>query len=360
MRAYNKYDDKPVLFHYALPSDTRKKHVLTESTKGKHNYYFTFPRTVENFYLMFNKYGLPLLENQSREKFIETKSKLDFFRRISSDNTIRSLLNNSRKFRKTPNWQGVIPNTKQFNLYLKNKMVVGLGSTHIYETGIILDFLTGIPYIPGSALKGITRNAYVLWWAENLQDENIDLECLDSLIDSFEYGKWEKEGSQYIERMSSVKRDKTRIKLQNETVEKINLDIVRNKQSSKVMEAQLIFGTQKKSGGVIFFDAYPEGDVKIEADIMNPHYFQYYEDKTGKTPPTDYQSPIPIPFLVVKNTSFTFTIAVNYSLEATTKMSEDEKVKLLDNVEKFLKLGLTEYTGIGAKTALGYGYFKNG
>jgi CRISPR-associated protein Cmr6 len=45
------------------------------------------------------------------------------------------------------------------------RMVIGLGGEHPQETSMTLHHIYGIPYIPGSAIKGITRH-----WAESKND----------------------------------------------------------------------------------------------------------------------------------------------------------------------------------------------
>src|SRR2546422_9089524 len=51
-------------------------------------------------------------------------------------------------------------NATLFNATLDWRMVIGLGGETVLETDITLHHLYGIPFIPGSALKGLTR-AYV-------------------------------------------------------------------------------------------------------------------------------------------------------------------------------------------------------
>jgi CRISPR-associated protein Cmr6 len=106
-----------------------------------------------------------------------------------------------------------------------------------------------------------------------------------------------------------------------------------------------IFGTQIQQGKVIFFDAYPVGEMKLKIDIMNPHYPKYYSEGH---PPTDWQSPVPIEFLTVENTKFAFYLA--------SKIKDDREKKLLDRARELLLEALKNY-GIGAKTSLGYGHF---
>jgi len=47
-----------------------------------------------------------------------------------------------------------------FDVSLDWRIVIGLGGESVLETDITLHHLYGIPFIPGSALKGLTR-AYV-------------------------------------------------------------------------------------------------------------------------------------------------------------------------------------------------------
>lgn len=157
------------------------------------------------------------------------------------------------------------------------RLAAGMGAAHVLETNLSFDFLYGIPVIPGSAIKGMTR-AYAE--SENASEEEI-----------------------------------------NE-----------------------IFGVLGQEGKVIFFDAYPVETFKLKADVTTPHYPDYY---TGNKWPTDYQSPVPVPFITVENTRFKFVAAYK-------KDELDEK--LGNKVKAWLNKGL-EIMGIGAKTAVGYGYF---
>src|SRR6266700_2237295 len=138
---------------------------------------------------------------------------------------------------------GVIP----FHAALDWRMAIGLGGETVLETDLTLHHLYGIPFIPGSALKGLTR-AYVT--GEIYPSTDID-------------------------------KDDTVVKQ--------------------------IFGSQERAGSVIFFDAIPvKGQATFELDIMNPHYPDYY----GKgEQPTNDQNPNPIIFLTVAKTAFMFALA---------------------------------------------------
>lgn len=137
-----------------------------------------------------------------------------------------------------------------FNAILDWRMVIGLGGGTVLETDLTLHHLYGIPYIPGSALKGLTR-AYAT--------------------------SEEKEGHL-----------SPKIEEDDEMI-------------------QEIFGLQKHAGSVIFFDAMPiNGKFVFDLDIMNAHYPDYYGQNKL---PTNDQNPNPITFLTVARTTFMFALA---------------------------------------------------
>ena len=162
------------------------------------------------------------------------------------------------------------------------RLIVGLGSEHVQETNMTLHHIYGIPYIPGSAVKGVLRH----WWLQEDFNNN-------------------------------------------------------EKSALKDKKFLMLFGSQEQRGEVQFLDAYPE-EVRFAIDIMNPHYPDYYG--SGK-PPTDHQNPVPINFLTVEETTFRFAFLA--------KAQEP-----LNEIKKRLQEAL-EMKGVGAKTAVGYGYFRD-
>ena len=102
-----------------------------------------------------------------------------------------------------------------------------------------------------------------------------------------------------------------------------------------------ILGSAHYGGRVAFLDAVPIKPVNLEADIMTPHYAGW----TAENPPGDWHDPTPIPFLVASSgTSFLFTLISCGSLAEYD----------LDDAWEWLTSAL-EWTGSGAKTAVGYG-----
>lgn len=172
---------------------------------------------------------------------------------------------------------------------LESDFVTGLGRQHPVENGFAWYHTIGTPYLPGSSVKGMVRA-----WAEQWVDPKPNKADIKRIFGS------------------ECKKDK-------------NFHV----------------------GSVIFLDAIPIATVTLKADIMTPHYGPYYQDESGQTPPADWHSPNPIPFLVVKaGASFLFGVLPR------TKEGESD----CEKVREWLKKAL-EWIGAGAKTAVGYGRF---
>jgi len=202
------------------------------------------------------------------------------------------------------------------------RLIVGLGTESVYETSMTLHHIYGFPYIPGQAVKGAMRSWVI---------------C------------------EYF-----------------------------NQNEEKALKSKLfcdIFGCPTKSvygkafqGNLYFLDVFPTTTPFIEFDVMNTHYSKYYN---GDKPPVDYMNPIPITFLTVgKETKFIFTIGIlpqknrylHYYEDYETEEGKNFVAKLMEKCEsnnfKLIDIGLfllreaLSNHGIGAKTAVGYGYFS--
>jgi CRISPR-associated protein Cmr6 len=189
-------------------------------------------------------------------------------------------------------------------LYVHGRMVIGLGSDSILETGLTLHHTYGTPMIPGSALKGLAAHYCDQVWGaadENKEfraPEDTDEEAKDT---QSEIGKW----------------------------------------------YRVIFGTQKAAGYFTFHDAWitPESLDKepLCLDVMTPHHSKYYGGED--VPPSDFDDPKPISFLSVRGC---FHFAVSCEIPGTE--GENWCKLVLDLLKQAL-----ENWGIGAKTSSGYG-----
>ncbi|MFN4254820.1 MAG: type III-B CRISPR module RAMP protein Cmr6 [Saprospiraceae bacterium] len=189
------------------------------------------------------------------------------------------------------------------------RFVTGLGGHSVYETGLTLHHIYGIPYIPASSVKGVLRSWVILQKFKNNEGKAIQDKCFCEVFGC----------------PSEV------------TIEKDNK---KNKYKSHFEEA--------RQGKVTFFDALPTRSPTIEPDIMNPHYPNWYGEKAKA--PLDTESPVPVFFLTVVNTPFEFLIG-SKAWDLSTQKFWDK------TLGEWLEEALEEH-GIGAKTAVGYGYMK--
>jgi len=228
-------------------------------------------------------------------------------------------------------------NDKCLKLKTSSRLVIGLGSGHVLETSLTLHHLFGIPYIPGSALKGVVR--MVNFW-EIVENNKNNVKDIEKYIKELQEQLYEKE---------ILPSDKD--------------DILKHK---------LLFGAQNFKGLLIFLDAYPEINENqqiFELDVMTPHYQGYY---TKNQPPGDWENPNPITFLTVKKgISFCFNVLFD-RFRAEEILNDDrfsKKAKeiiegwlnkfseLSQLVKDWLEKALKEF-GVGAKARLGYGIFE--
>ena len=240
---------------------------------------------------------------------------------------------------------------KDLRLETKTRLVVGLGDESVYETSIKLHRNYGVPYIPGSALKGVAKHYSILNLTDRLINEHLS-------IDFFELAKRVQDALE-----TSVTDENDEKAVEKAVKDKLKINNIPNEILDEFKSLRKIFGTQSYEGSIIFFDAFPTYECLkeltennkpiLELDIMNPHYQSYYsasenELKTNvEKAPGDWHSPNPIFFLTVpKGIEFQFAIAPR----------NEEGTKLLNKAKEILISALKEF-GVGAKTSLGYGRF---
>lgn len=130
-----------------------------------------------------------------------------------------------------------------------SRLLVGVGQPHPMEISLTWHHAYGVPYVPGSSLKGLVRS-----WAE----------------------LWSGASGDEVVRIFGAATDRA----------------------------------DKAAGSVIFFDALPAQPVHLELDYMTPHYSPYYEDNDGRVYPADWHSPRPLGFVTVRaGEDFFFMVA---------------------------------------------------
>jgi CRISPR-associated protein Cmr6 len=231
------------------------------------------------------------------------------------------------------------------------RLVVGFGAEHVLETNLALHRIYGFPIIPGSAIKGVARAAAFWEIAASL---SVSAPSVDEEKRRIEAKK--PTPLQLLDRLLSQGEDKG----QEDALARLKDDLLcRENDAIQSLDAASwrelagsfyrAFGTTSRRGQVIFFDAYPTEAPKLELDILNPHYGDYYQEKKDSQnkpiAPADYLNPNPNYFLTVgRGSRFAFALA---SKDAT----------LSAKAKEWLTRGLTEI-GIGGKTSAGYGFME--
>ncbi len=109
------------------------------------------------------------------------------------------------------------------------------------------------------------------------------------------------------------------------------------------------------NGGLVFFDALPAGDWRMDIQMLTPHMGKYYEKgrkKPGEwnTIPADWHQPVPVPFMALENIS----LLIGFAPSSTAGDIDDEQLGM---IKEHLLAALNEL-GLGAKTSLGFGRFQ--
>ena len=193
-------------------------------------------------------------------------------------------------------------------------LLVGIGNPHDagdvtndndeITLGFSLDYVTGLPYIPGSTVKGVLRSVFK--HHKDYVFEDVLSQELRALVGSAG-NLWKKLGVP-------------------------------------------LFGDEKNAGSAVFFDAFPVETGNKQGRLLGPenitpHVNHKHPELTGLTEPK------PLSLLkVLGGTVFCFKVDLS---DAMMKIKESVKVEVEDILETFKIILCT--IGIGAKTNVGFG-----
>jgi CRISPR-associated protein Cmr6 len=187
---------------------------------------------------------------------------------------------------------------------VQGRLISGMGIPSTTEVNIALHHTYGVPWLPGSGLKGLASHYCNTVWGE-----------ADNKF-------------------------------------KINQEYHAN-----------MFGTSEKSGVLIFHDGWMVPDQKmVEMDVVTPHHKDYYEGKKVEgtevpAPATDYDPPGPVPFLSVsRGKKFEVAVECPYYGEDP---EQKEASKKWENLGLDCLLQALKSWGFGGKTNTGYGRLES-
>ena len=245
----------------------------------------------------------------------------------------------------------------------------GLGNEHPLENGFAFLNPYGLPYLPGSGVKGVVRRA-----AEELAHPDFFQDgsgwTLPAIWHLFGFEPWltsasrksDAEWKKWLRGFSVSKEEivaylDTALDERSDTYKKLKHCI---RKADDPMCALLTLLQERHlhvRGALEFWDVVPqiEGD-KLAVEIMTPHHSHYYQDNAGGTSPHDSGSPKPINFLTVPpGSDFVFHVCCDHRRLCAPELAKDGRWRTL--LEAAFEHAF-EWLGFGAKTAVGYGVMQ--
>jgi CRISPR type III-B/RAMP module RAMP protein Cmr6 len=189
---------------------------------------------------------------------------------------------------------------------LESRLIINQAGGVLENAGLSIDSHMGIPFIPGSSLKGIARAA--------ARESNAEASQIGAVFG------WSA-GNQDLP-------DKVR--------------------------------RESYAGCLAFLPAYPKSSVRIVVDVLTCHYPEYYRN-ADKERALDNEDPRPSFFPAVESgTTFVFPLVLLSNKSRIERLLEALNLPAdfdpLYQASVWLENGLCEH-GIGAKTNAGYGWF---
>jgi CRISPR-associated protein Cmr6 len=289
---------------YYVPADTAR-------TLGTNLEHCRNMRLILSRYLSEETVFNQNVPNERNQKWRDRWLKEVIARFSKKDKTLKDLVD-----AELGRWALLTEGANRFKLTNATRLVIGLGGKGALEFGITLHHVTGLPFIPGSALKGLARSYALLTLAE-AEDVAMDAKSL----------------KQFDEALSSPD--------------------AKHEQGSKHWHYRQAFGSQGASGICRFFDgvlAEIRSETLFTLDVMTPHFFSYYSS-SGSNAPNDADNPNPVSYMTISAGNI-FAFAVGLRHAADHEGNHDT----LKQARKWLSAALQEM-GVGSKTSSGYGYF---
>jgi CRISPR-associated protein Cmr6 len=244
--------------------------------------------------------------------------------------------------------------------------MTGMGNEHPLENGFAFLNPYGLPYLPGSSVKGVLRTAaeqlalglygetggwdmLSVWWLFGFEASGSMFESKPYKIDVLD---------EEAQRRQQAYQDWLNIgDYDQDTLNCLINIIVENKDRKKYLDQPQSFLNDlisKKSlrenisnqGSLRFWDVYPQSK-NLSVGILTPHHGGYFN---GRNAPHDSESPIPNVFLTIPPNSFFHF----YCACASARLPEALQTKWQTLIESAFKYAF-EWLGFGAKTVVGYG-----
>lgn len=246
--------------------------------------------------------------------------------------------------------------SSRFQARLESRMMVNMAGGVMENANLCLDRFSGLPYIPGSAVKGCARRMALQQLRDSVEakpdahNDHASKLADIALIFGWGDGDWQvgkdKKGNPASDFFwATMEQNEILVSGIRLLAQGLNVSIPEAQQNHP-WKSFPSFG-----GSVTFHAAWPSGAPQgsrfgaLELDVLTSHHHEYYQGKRQTA--TDDENPIPIVFPAVK-AGHVFTFALT-----PLRGAPEKRVELACS---YLKEGLSIF-GIGAKTNAGYGWF---
>lgn len=241
--------------------------------------------------------------------------------------------------------------------------MTGIGNEHPLENGFAFLNPYGLPYLPGSSIKGVLRTAaeelalglygetegwdmLAVWWlfgfeagGSMLSKKNYKIDVLDeeanrrlqAYQDWVTKGAYDQNALDSFIQITAPKKDREKYRVQ------------------PLLFLNSLSDDISNQGALSFWDVYPQSE-NLAMDILTPHHSDYFK---GKNAPHDSEQPNPNVFLTVPpNSQFHF-----YCCCTTARLPNVLQKNWQELLQSAFKYAF-DWLGFGAKTAVGYGQMK--
>ncbi|VVM05377.1 type III-B CRISPR module RAMP protein Cmr6 [Methylacidimicrobium tartarophylax] len=228
---------------------------------------------------------------------------------------------------------------------LRSRLLVNMAGGVMENAGLCLDRF-GLPYIPGSAIKGCARRAAIHKLLKESAKEKAVLLGIIALAFGWREGDWSAGDPDDVSSDFAYGcQGEDWEAIRETTAQRLCERLGRRPQPGRPASEAL----PNFAGTVRFLPAYvhslPRKD--LELDVVTCHHPEYYSGDEKMDVALDCEDPNPVSFCAVApDAVFAFPV------QAVPRGGEDLGATARD----WLKAGLEEF-GIGAKTAAGYGWF---
>ncbi|MEQ8767237.1 MAG: type III-B CRISPR module RAMP protein Cmr6 [Planctomycetota bacterium] len=226
------------------------------------------------------------------------------------------------------------PEDRLVQLTLTSRLLVGHGNSSATGVGLTVHHTWGVPIIPGSAVKGLVAHYVDATYGPTDPDRQ----------------PWEQQGEERARAdYQGVTWNGRRLLRGPGAVYRALFGAPEAQNDESMREHGLLAGAAiglMRFHDAVYVPASVADDKPFAMDVLTPHQQGKpnqpgYYDSQGATPPNDYTSPVPVPFLTVRpGARLLFALS-----------GPDEWTKL---AESLLRDALESW-GIGGKTSAGYG-----